>query len=135
MLQVVADTKKHLYESTVEILLSIINETTGAPVTAQSPTVEIRRVSDGYFFDGAAFVDTLGVPTPLAMSEIGAIAAPGLYSYSLVDPGPEPTASPQPVRDKYQLRFANAGAPPTGGSLWDVREFAKELRDFNTQGS
>lgn len=135
MLQVIAETKKHLYQSTVDILLSVINETTGAPVTSQSPTIEIRRMSDGYFFDGAAFVDTLGVPTSLTMSEINTIAAPGLYSYSLVDPGPEPTASPQPVKDRYQLRFVNTGVPPTGGSLWDVREFAKELRDFNTQGS
>lgn len=135
MLQVVTETRKHLYESTIEILLSIINETTGSPVTGQSPTVSIRRISDGYFFDGADFVDTLGIPTSLTMTEIDATATPGLYSYSFVDPGPELTASPQPIRDIYQLRFINSGAPPTGGSLWDVREFTKELRDFNTQGS
>lgn len=136
-LAVITAKREHLFNSTVVFLLSIINETSGAAVTGQSPTIAIRRASDGFFFNGTAFVDTLGVPTPLALTEIGSTIAPGLYLYSFVDPGPIVPTPPtlQLTKDTYQLNFINAGAPPTGGMIWDVREFSRELRDFNTQGS
>jgi len=136
-LEVKSESNKHLFGSTVKYYLSIIDSTTGSPVTAQSPTVAIRRESDGFFFDGSVFVDTLGTPTNLAMSEVGATSNPGLYVYTMLDPGPVIPAPPtlQLSKDLYELRFVNAGAPPSGGTMHSVREFSKQLRDINTQGS
>jgi hypothetical protein len=126
-------TKQFNYGSTVELLLALL-DATDQPVAGQTPTIYIRRVSDGFFFDGAAFVDTVGVPTPLSFTEIGT-PAPGLYAYSFADPGPVVPTPPatQLVRDKYQLRYANTGSP--AGQTWEVVEFLRELRDINTQGS
>lgn len=117
---------KIIATSTTKLYVGIF-DASDATVTAQSPTVSVRRDSDGFFFNGTVFVDTSGVPTPLAMTEIGA-AAPGLYTYSLVDPG---LLAPL-AKDEYQIRYINSGAPT--GELWDVREVEKALRDINTQG-
>ncbi|MCK5601177.1 hypothetical protein KAR91_04885 [Candidatus Pacearchaeota archaeon] len=127
-------TKQFNYESTVEFLLALLDNVTNLPVASQTPDIYVRRASDGFFFDGAVFVDTSGVPTALALTEIGT-SAPGLYLYSYVDPGPVVPTPPtlQLTRDKYQFRYVNTGSP--AGETWEVVEFLRELRDINTQGS
>jgi len=129
-LHVLAETKKHLFESTNRIVLFI--EVAGLPQVTQPPAIYIRRVSDGFFFDNTAFVDTTGIPTLLAMTEVGATAAPGLYDYSLVDPGPLVPVPPTPQlsKDLYEFRFVNGTE-----TAYNLREFGRELRDINTQGS
>jgi hypothetical protein len=129
-LHVLSETKQHLFESTTRVVLYI--ETAGAPQTGQTPGIYIKRVSDGFFFDGAAFVDTAGTPTLLAMAEVGATPSPGLYDYSLVDPGPLVPTPPtlQLSKDSYELRFVNGAE-----TVYDLRELSRELRDINTQGS
>ena len=126
-----------MFSSTVNLYLSLVNDTTGAPIVGQTPTVAIRRASDGFFFNGTVFIDTSGVPTNLSMVEVGAIAIAGLYRYSFTDPGPiVPTPpTPQLTKDTYELRYVNTGAPPTGGTMHDVIGVARQLRDINTQGS
>lgn len=113
-------------KSTVSLYLAI-QDASQVMVTGESPTVSIRRVSDGYFFNGTSFVDTSGVPTQLAMSEVSASSAPGLYAYNLVDPG---LSSASIFKDVYQIRYVN-----TTTELWDVRDIELKLRDINTQGS
>lgn len=128
-LHILFENKQLLYESTNRIVLFV--ESAGVPQTAQSPVIYIRRVSDGFFFDGVAFVDTLGVPTTLNMVEVGT-PAPGLYDYYLVDPGPIVPVTPalQLTKDSYELRLVNVTE-----TMFDIREFGRELRDINTQGS
>lgn len=128
-LHVLSESQQLLYESTTRMVLFI--EAAGVPRVAQTPVVYIRRASDGFFFDGAAFVDTVGVPTMLSMVEVGT-PAPGLYEYSLVDPGPLVPTPPalQLTKDLYEFRFVNVAE-----TMFDVREFGRELRDINTQGS
>lgn len=129
--------KQHFFGSIIDLYLFILDDSNGTPVTGQSPTVAVRRASDGFFFDGSAFVDTSGVPTNLSMSEVGAVAVPGLYLLSITDPGPVIPTPPavQLSKDKYELRFVNSGAPPAGGTMYDIREISRQLRDINTQGS
>lgn len=131
-----ASTKEHLFSSSVSLYLSIL-DSNEQPVTGESPTIAIRRSSDGFFFDGTNFVDTSGVPTNLSLTEIDTTAVPGLYKYSLSDPGPVVPSPPaiQLSKDIYEIRFANSGTPPVGGVLYDVRRFSRQLRDINTQGS
>ena len=136
-LTIISATNSHLFNAIVDMYLSIVNDTTGVSITGESPTLSIRRSSDGFFFDGAAFVDTSGTPTVLNMSEIDATAAPGLYVYTFNDPGPIVPTLPtlQLSEDIYEVNFINSGAPPAGGSMWSVRKFTRQLRDINTQGS
>lgn len=136
-LKVVAAARQHLFGSTVNLYLSLVNESSGSPVTGQTPTIAIRRASDGFFFNGTAFVNTGGTPTNLSMAEVGATPAPGLYKYSFVDPGPVVPVSPTPqlTKDTYELRFVNVGGPPTGGTALDIIAMSRQLRDINTQGS
>jgi len=126
---VLSATRQHLFESTNRILVYI--ESVGVPQIGQTPTLYIRRVSDGFFFNGATFVDTAGVPTALSLTEVGTMS-PGLYDFSLVDPGPIVPASPTPQlpKDEYELRVVNLTE-----TMYDLREFSRELRDINTQGS
>jgi hypothetical protein len=128
-LHVLSENKQHLFESTNRFVLFI--ESSGVPQTAQTPTIYIRRVSDGFFFNGTTFVDTLGVPTLISLNEVGTMA-PGLYDYIFVDPGPVIPILPaiQLYKDSYELRFVNALEV-----MYDLREFSRELRDINTQGS
>lgn len=128
-IHVLSPTKQHLFESTNRILIFI--EAAGTPQIGQTPSLYIRRVSDGFFFNGASFINTAGVPTALSMLEIGTMA-PGIYSFILIDPGPIVPVSPTPqlVKDEYEIRFVNLTE-----TMFDVREFSRELRDINTQGS
>ncbi len=119
--------KPILVSSTTTLYLGIV-DASQAPIAAQTPTVSIRRKSDGFFFNDTAFVDTSGIPTQIAMTEIGT-AVPGLYFYDYVDPG---LISPLST-DVYQIRYNNAGTP--SGDLYDIRDAERALRDINTQGS
>lgn len=129
-IHILAETKQHLFESTNRLVIYI--EGAGSPQIGQVPSVYIRRVSDGFFFSGTDFVDTAGVPTSLTMTEVGNTVAPGLYDYSFVDPGPLVPVPPalQLSKDLYEFRFVN-----TTETVYDLREFSRELRDINTQGS
>lgn len=103
------------------------------PVTGLSPSIAVRRASDGFFLNGlgaGAFVDTSGTPTLLSMTEVGATAAPGLYVASFTDPG---LVAPL-TNDIYEIRMIEVTGPPTG-TVWDVIQVMRELRDINTQGS
>ena len=118
-----------LASSTTTLYLSIV-DASQIPSTGETPDIYIRRLSDGFFFDGAAFVDTSDVPTALAMTETGATIVPGLYYYSLVDPGLiQPLAE-----DEYQLRYVNVGGTVNGTDL-DAMLVKLSLRDINTQGT
>ena len=112
--------------SVVQLFLGI-TDAAQTPITGQTPTVSVRRASDGFFFSGTAFVNTSGVPTSLSMTEIGT-AAPGLYSYQFTNP-----ALLQPINnDIYQIHYINAGVP--AGQVWEARAVKRALRDVNTQG-
>lgn len=119
--------KPILTNSTTRLYLGIVNASQ-APVTTQTPTVSIRRDSDGFFFNGTIYVNTSGVPTQLAMTETGT-PAPGLYFFDYVDPG---LLSPLSI-DVYQIRYNSTGTP--SGDLYDIRDAERALRDINTQGS
>ncbi len=118
---------KILAGSAHKVYLSIV-DINQAAVTGQFPTVAIRRESDGFFFNGTAFIDTTGTPTILNMPEIGATSAPGLYVYSFTDPGLLGALT----KDRYQFAYSNAGTPT--GTAWEVLVVDKALRDINTQG-
>lgn len=130
-------TKTYLFSSAFNLYLSLVNDTTGAPVTGQSPTIAIRRVSDGFFFNGTAFINTSGTPTNIAMTEVSAVSNAGLYRYTMTDPGPIVPTPPalQIPNDIYELRYVASGSPPVGGTMHEIISVHRKLRDVNTQGS
>lgn len=103
------------------------------PATGLSPSIAVRRNSDGFFLNGlgaGAFVDTSGTPTLLSWTEIGATAAPGLYTATFTDPG---LVAPL-VEDMYEIRAIETVGPPTG-TVWTTLRIMRQLKDINTQGS
>lgn len=136
MLEILEKGREHYFNSLVLVYLSLVNSTSGAPITGIVPNAFIRRMSDGFFFDGSAFLNTAGTPTSLNFVEISTVAAPGLYVYSFTDPGPLVPTPPaiQLQSDKYEIRTVVPGSAPLGGTLWDVRKISRRLRDVNTQG-
>jgi len=85
--------------STARLFLEIL--AAGAGQTNESPTIAIRRLSDGLWFDGAAFVPTL---QSNAVEELDAPNLPGLYFFDF-DHALDTTAS-----NEFMVRFANTGA-------------------------
>lgn len=124
---------KHNQGSSVPLFL-MITDNSGAGVDDESPTVSIRMFLpgtdvDSYYFNGTIFA--AGV-TALSMSEVDPINAPGLYVYQFADPG-LPVLDDPVVKVTYCIKYHNAGTP--SGDAYEIREFSRALRDFNTQGA
>lgn len=128
-IHILAATKQHLFESTQYLFIYL--ESGGSPLVGQTPTIQIRRISDLQFFDDntSDFTSVTGVP--IALTEVGP-TAPGLYFYLFADPGPLVPTPPalQLSKDNYMLGFLNVAEV-----MYDMREYSRELRDINTQGS
>jgi hypothetical protein len=105
-----------------------IYDASGMTVPGQFPTISIRRVSDGWFFNGTGFVNTSGTPSQLAMTEIGA-PTPGLYLYIFTSPS---LIAPL-AQDTYEIRYRNTGTPT--GESWEIRNVANRLLDINVAGA
>jgi hypothetical protein len=84
--------------ASIRLQLDLVN-TDGSAATAKTPQVSIRRASDGYYWNGSAFVSG---QTWLAMTEVDATNEPGQYAY--VFPNPGTVAS-------YRVYFRHTAAP------------------------
>lgn len=69
-------------QTTIRLALDLANAD-GTGATGKSPQVAIQRVSDGFYWTGAAFASGI---TQLAMTEVSASDQPGHYEYAFTQP-------------------------------------------------
>jgi hypothetical protein len=84
--------------ASIRLQLDLVN-TDGSGATAKTPQVSIRRASDGYYWNGSAFVSG---QTWLNMTEVDATNEPGQYAYAFANPG---------TVASYRVYFRHTAAP------------------------